>query len=76
MGFFGNNFTYGLILQLIAVLHYFRRGSQIYWLWIIIMGGGIGALVYIGVEVLPDLGDLRQSFKIFSHRKRDRKSVV
>jgi hypothetical protein len=76
MGLFGHNFTYGIVLQLIAALHYFRRGSQIYWLWIILMGGGIGALIYIGVEVLPDLGSLRQSFKIFSHRKRIRQLEV
>jgi len=62
----------GIILQVIAVLHYIRRGSEFYWLWIILMGGGIGALVYIGVEVVPDLGQLRRSIRIFSHRKRIR----
>jgi hypothetical protein len=70
MGFFGHNFTYGIILQVMAVLHYIRRGSQIYWLWIILMGGGIGALVYIAVEVVPDMDQLRKSIRIFSHRKR------
>jgi hypothetical protein len=70
MGLFGNNYTYGIVLQLIAVLHYIRRGSEFYWLWIILMGGGLGALVYIGVEVVPDLGQLRKSIRIFSHRKR------
>ncbi len=44
MGLFGNNYTYGIVLQLIAILHYIRRGSEFYWLWIILMGGGIGAL--------------------------------
>jgi len=34
------------------------------------MGGGIGALIYIAAEVVPDLGLLRHSFQIFSHRKR------
>jgi tetratricopeptide (TPR) repeat protein len=34
------------------------------------MGGGLGALIYICVEVIPDLGILRQSFRVFSHRKR------
>src|SRR5258708_29792915 len=34
------------------------------------LGGGLGALAYIVMEVLPDLGLLRQSFQIFSHRKR------
>jgi hypothetical protein len=70
MGLFGHNFTYGIILQLIAVLHYIRRGSEWYWLLIILMGGGIGALVYIGVEVVPDLGQLRKTIRDLSHRKR------
>ena len=32
----------------------------------------VGALVYIGVEVLPDAGLLRQSFKVFPRRRRIR----
>ena len=35
-------------------------------------GGGLGALVYIAMEVLPDAGLLRQSFKVFPRRKRIR----
>jgi hypothetical protein len=55
-----------------AVVHFIRRRPDNYWLWIIIMGGGLGALIYIAVEVIPDLGLLRQSFQVFSHRKRIR----
>ena len=50
----------------------YPRRPDNYWLWIIIMGGGLGALIYIAVEVLPDLGLLRHSFQVFSHRKRIR----
>lgn len=69
MGLFGN-YKYGIFFQLIALVHFMRRRPDGYWLWIILMGGGIGALAYIVVEVLPDVGLLRQSYKVFSHRKR------
>jgi len=71
MNFF-SNYSYGAIFVVIAVVHFMRRRPDWYWLWIILMGGGLGALVYIVVEVLPDLGLLRQQFRVFSHRKRIR----
>ena len=69
MNLFGN-YSFGLILVAMAVVHFIRRRPDNYWLWIILMGGGLGALVYICVEVIPDMGLLRQSFHVFSHRKR------
>jgi len=69
MGFFGF-YKYGIVFQIIALVHFVRRRPDNYWLWIILMGGGVGALAYIVVEMLPDMGMLRQSYKIFSHRKR------
>jgi hypothetical protein len=69
MNLFGN-YSFGLPLMAIALIHFMRRRPDNYWLWIILMGGGIGALAYIIMEVLPDLGLLRQQFRIFSHRKR------
>jgi hypothetical protein len=41
-----------------------------FWIFIILFLGPLGALVYIFVEVLPDIGLLRQSFKVFPRRKR------
>lgn len=69
MNFFGN-YSFGYILVAFAILHFIRRRPDNYWLWVIMLGGGLGALIYICVEVLPDLGMLRQSFRVFSHRKR------
>ncbi|HSK45708.1 MAG TPA: hypothetical protein VLA83_17660 [Candidatus Binatia bacterium] len=69
MNLFGN-YSFGFIFVAIAVVHFIRRRPDNYWLWIILMGGGIGALIYIAAEVVPDLGLLRHSFQIFSHRKR------
>jgi hypothetical protein len=65
-------FPWGLILQGLAIVHFIRRRPDSYWLWIIIFFGPIGALIYIAVEVIPDAGLLRQSFKVFPRRKRIR----
>jgi hypothetical protein len=67
MGFF---FGYGIILQALAVIHWVRRRPDNYWLWIILIGGGLGALVYLVVEALPDLALLAPTFKVFPRRKR------
>jgi hypothetical protein len=61
---------YGVILQAVAILHFVRRRPETYWLWIILMFGGVGALIYIAVEVLPDAGLLRGTFQVFPRRKR------
>src|SRR5579863_4001814 len=63
-------FPWGLILQAVAIVHFIRRRPDGYWLWIIIFFGGLGALIYIAAEVIPDAGLLRQSFKVFPRRKR------
>jgi hypothetical protein len=63
-------FPWGLILQAIAIVHFIRRRPDGYWLWIIIFFGGLGALIYIAAEVIPDAGLLGQSFKVFPRRRR------
>lgn len=68
----GRFFGYGFILQVIALVHFIRRRPETYWLWIIIFFGPLGAAVYIAMEVVPDLGLMRQSFKGLSRRKRIR----
>jgi hypothetical protein len=75
MTFLGN-YSFGFIFVAVAIVHFIRRRPDNYWLWIILMGGGLGALVYICAEVLPDMGLLRQSFQVFSHRKRIRQLEV
>jgi len=76
MGLLFTNFRYGLILQAIALVHFFRRRPDGYWLWIIFLGGGLGAMVYIAIEVVPDISLLRQSVRVFSHRKRIRQIEI
>jgi len=65
-------FPWGLILQAVAIVHFIRRRPDGYWLWIIIFFGGLGALIYIAAEVIPDAGLMRQSFKAFPRRRRIR----
>ena len=66
----GQLFGYGIILQVIAAVHFIRRRPDGYWIWVILIGGGIGALAYILVEMVPDLGLLPQYVRIVSHRSR------
>jgi hypothetical protein len=67
---FGFLFPYGVILQVLAIIHFIRRRPDTYWFWIILMFGGFGALAYILIEVIPDFGLLRASFQVFPRRKR------
>jgi hypothetical protein len=69
LGFF---YPYGILLQALALLHFARRRPDTYWLFIILMGGAIGALVYIVVEIVPDAGLLRGAFQVFPRRQRIR----
>ena len=69
---FGLFFPYGIILQALAILHFVRRRPDTYWIWIILMFGGVGALIYMALEVVPDAGLLRGSFQVFPRRKRIR----
>ena len=65
-------YPWGFVLQAIAIVHFVRRRPDTYWLWIIIIGGGLGALVYIVAEVLPDLNLLVGSLNRFTRRRRIR----
>ena len=71
MGFLSHLlFPWGLLLQVFAIVHFIRRRPDMFWIFIILFLGPLGALIYIFVEVLPDMGLLRQSFKVFPRRKR------
>lgn len=67
---FGAFFRYGVLLQVVALVHFMKRRPDSFWVWIILMGGGVGALAYIALEVIPDAGLLRGSFDAFPRRKR------
>ena len=67
---FGLFYPYGIVLQAIAIAHFVRRRPDTYWLWIILIGGGVGALAYIMLEMVPDATLLRGAFQVFPRRKR------
>lgn len=69
MGFLSHLWPWGLILQGVALVHFIRRRPETYWLWIILFLGPLGALIYIVMEVVPDLGLLQQSFAGFNRRQ-------
>ena len=72
MGALLSIYSWGIILQALAILHFIRRRPDTYWIFIIIFGGGIGALVYLVVEALPDVNLVRGTFKAFPRRRRIR----
>ena len=72
MGFLSVLFPWGIALQALAIVHYVRRRPDTTWLWVIVFLGPPGALVYIAMEVVPDLSLLRQSYDSFGRRNRIR----
>jgi hypothetical protein len=72
MGLIYSFYPWGLILYAVAIVHFIRRRPDGYWLWVILFLGPIGPLIYIVVEVIPDLGLLRDTFQGFPRRKRIR----
>ncbi len=72
MNVIGLFYPWGVILQAAAILHFVRRRPDTYWLWIILIGGGLGALVYIVAEVAPDVDLLRGAFDAMGRRRRIR----
>jgi hypothetical protein len=71
MGFLNYLFyPWGFIIQGIAIVHFIRRRPDTYWIFIILFLGPLGAIIYLFVEALPDIGLVGQSFKVFPRRKR------
>ena len=63
-------YPWGIILQGLAIVHFIRRRPDNYWFFVILFLGPLGAIVYLAVEALPDIGLVGQSFKVFPRRKR------
>lgn len=65
-------FGFGFLLQVAALIHWAKKRPAAFWLWIVIIGGFIGALAYFLIEGLPDLRGVGQSLKGPTRRKRIR----
>src|SRR5258708_1794891 len=68
--FIGHLFGYGFLFQVAAVIHWSRKRPEAFWLWIIIIGGIIGALAYFLINGLPDFRDLQRTLRGPARRKR------
>lgn len=45
----------GWIPSIVCAMHVVRTGQQMYWLWILVIGGPLGAAFYFLAVMLPDL---------------------
>jgi hypothetical protein len=59
-----------MFVQLAALVHFFRRQPEWYWFYIILIGGALGAAVYIVAEVVPDFGLAREGWQRYGSRSR------
>lgn len=69
-GLFSYGFV-GILLVAMAITHWIRKRPDTYWLWLILILGPIGSVIYLAVEALPDLRD-PDFFKVFPRRRRIR----
>ena len=63
-------YPWGFILQLLALVHFFRRRPDGYWFFVILFFGALGSLIYFIAEVVPDFDLLRASFRRAARRRR------
>jgi hypothetical protein len=65
MGFLSHLFyPWGFVVQIAALVHFFwRRRANFVWLWIIFIGGFVGAAAYFVVEVLAEADLLRTALE-------------
>jgi hypothetical protein len=68
----GGLFRFGFLLQVAAVIHWARNRPDTFWLWIIIIGGFIGALAYFLIAGRPDFAIMGRTLKGPGRRKRIR----
>jgi len=60
------------LLQVLMIIHYFRRRPESWWFYVIIFLGPLGALAYFVMEVLPDLHYKPPAIARFERRRRRR----
>lgn len=69
-GFFVHFFSWGVALQIMALIHFFRRRPETFWLFVIFFGGAVGAVIYLVIEALPDLTQIKASVRTYSRKRR------
>jgi hypothetical protein len=63
-------FTWGVALQVICAIHFFRRRPDTFWIFVIFFFGVLGAAVYFVLEIVPDLANLGTTVNGFSRKRR------
>jgi hypothetical protein len=66
----GHTVGYGFLFQIAALIHWWRKRPEGFWLWIIIIGGIIGAIAYFLIEGLPDVRNVQRTLRGPARRKR------
>jgi len=56
-------YPWSLVLQVVAIVHFIRRRPEMYWIYIILFLGPLGAIVYLCIEALPEIGLFRQGIR-------------
>jgi len=59
----------GLLLEIVAIVHYFRHRPEMFWFYVIVFLGPLGAAVYLGVNAGPDFLQFFQSFRGIQYNK-------
>lgn len=72
MGFLSHLFyPWGFVVQIAALVHFFwRRRAGFVWLWVIFIGGFVGAAAYLIVEALPEADLLRKALERRARKTR------
>jgi hypothetical protein len=72
MGFFSHLFyPWGFVVQIAALVHFFwRRRASFIWLWIIFIGGFVGAAAYLIVEVVAEADLIRAALERRARKTR------
>ena len=60
----------GLLLEIVAIVHYFRNRPEMFWFYVIVFLGPLGAAVYLGVNAGPDFLQFLQAARGVQYNKR------
>ena len=61
---------WGMFVQLLALVHFFRRRPEWYWFYVILIGGALGSVIYIFAEVVPDFDLARAGIQRYGRGSR------
>jgi hypothetical protein len=60
----------GLVLEVVAIIHFIKRRPQMYWIYVIVFLGPLGATIYLVMEALPEIAMFNQMLSGIPRRRR------